>query len=65
LIKAIKESLNCELEVVDLFQYTTIASQAVFISQQSSVISQQMLEVDVKVKRQKDARAKRRNRRVQ
>ena len=65
LSKAIKEKMNCELEVVDLFQYTTIASQAVFISQQSSVISQQMLDVNVKVKRQKDARAKRRNRRVQ
>jgi acyl carrier protein len=63
LSKAIRETFNCELEVVDLFQYTTIASQAGFIGEKSSLLSQQLLEVDVKVKRQKEARAKRRNRR--
>jgi acyl carrier protein len=65
LSKAIRETLNCELEVVDLFQYTTIASQAVFIGEKNSILSQQLLEVDVKVKRQKEARAKRRSRRNQ
>lgn len=65
LSKAIRETFNCDLEVVDLFQYTTIASQAIFIAEKSSILSQQLLEVDVKVKRQKEARAKRRNRRKQ
>ena len=65
LSKAIRETFNCDLEVVDLFQYTTIASQAIFIGEKSSILSQQLLEVDVKVKRQKEARAKRRSRRNQ
>lgn len=65
LSQVIKGTLNCEIDVVDLFQYTTIASQAFFIGDKNSNLNQQLSEIDGKVKRQKEARAKRRSRRKQ